>query len=82
MGLCNGAIKFVGEDKEKIAFDAVDELYDEDMTSLVTIIYGEGVSEEDAQKIEAMLNEKYPNGAEVSIVNGGQPIYYYIISVE
>lgn len=82
MGLCNGAIKFVGEDKEIIAFDAVDELYDEDMTSLVTIIYGEGVSEEDAQKIEAMLNEKYPNGAEVSIVNGGQPIYYYIISVE
>ncbi len=82
MGLCNGAIKFIGEDKEEIAFSATDELFDPDENGLVTIIYGENATEEDAQKIEEKLVEKYSSGIEVSMVNGGQPVYYYLISVE
>ncbi len=82
MGLCNGAIKFIGEDKEKIAFSATDELFNPDENGLVTIIYGENATEEDAQKIEEKLVEKYASGIEVSMVNGGQPVYYYLISVE
>lgn len=82
MGLCNGAIKFIGEDKEEIAFSATDELFNPDENGLVTIIYGEDASEEDAQKIEEKLTEKYQSNIEVSIVNGGQPVYYYLISVE
>ena len=82
MGLCNGAIKFIGEDKEEIAFSATDELFNPDENALVTIIYGEDATEEDAQKIEEKLTEKYQSNIEVSIVNGGQPVYYYLISVE
>lgn len=82
MGLCNGAIKFISDDKEQTAADTTDELFDKDMHSLVTIIYGEGVTEEDATKVEEMLKAKHGNDIEISIVNGGQPIYYYIISVE
>lgn len=82
MGLCNGAIKFIGEDREKIAFSATDELFNPDENALVTIIYGEDATEEDAQKIEEKLTEKYGSNIEVSIVNGGQPVYYYLISVE
>ncbi len=82
MGLCNGSIKFISEDKEQTAKDTVADLFDKDMHSLVTIIYGEGVTEEDATKVENMLKEDYGNDIEISIVDGGQPIYYYIISVE
>lgn len=82
MGLCNGAIKFIGEDREEIAFSATDELFNPDENALVTIIYGEDATEEDAQKIEEKLTEKYGSNIEVSIVNGGQPVYYYLISVE
>lgn len=82
MGLCNGDIKHIGEDKEDIALKAIDELYDKDLSSLITIIYGKDVSEEDAQKLEAMVAEQYSGDIEVSVVDGGQPIYYYIISVE
>lgn len=81
MGLCNGAIKHIGEDKEQIAFESASELFDDDISSLITIIFGEGITEEDASKVEKMLTEAHP-GAEISIVEGGQPIYYYIISVE
>lgn len=56
MGLCNGAIKFIGEDREN-CFSATDELFNPDENALVTIIYGEDATEEDAQKIEEKLTE-------------------------
>ena len=82
MGLCNGAIKFIGEDKEQIAFDSCCEMFNPDENSLITVIYGEGMTEDDASRLEAMLGEKLGDSAEISVVNGGQPVYYYIISVE
>ena len=82
MGLCNGAIKFIGENREEIAFKATAELFNPDENNLVTLIYGEDTTEEEAQRVEKMLNEKFASNIEVSIVNGGQPVYYYIISVE
>ena len=82
MGLCNGAIKFIGEDKEQIALDSCCEMFNPDENSLVTVIYGEGMTEDDASRLEAMLGEKLGDSAEISVVNGGQPVYYYIISVE
>lgn len=82
MGLCNGAIKFIGENREEIAFKATAELFNPDENNLVTLIYGEDTTEEEAQRVEEMLNEKFACDIEVSIVNGGQPVYYYIISVE
>ena len=82
MGLLNGKIKFIGVDKEDIAFKTVDKLFKRSAHSLVTLIFGEGVNEEEAAKVEERLKEKYKNDIEISVVNGGQPVYYYIISVE
>ena len=82
MGLCNGKIKFIGNDIVDIAYKAADKLFKRAEHSLITIIYGEGVSEEDAAKVEEKLSSKYGSDAEISVVNGNQPIYYFIISVE
>lgn len=82
MGLCNGKIKFIGDDIIDIAFKSADKIFKKNEHSLVTIIYGDGVNEEDAVKVEEKLSEKYGSDIEISVVNGGQPIYYFIISVE
>jgi hypothetical protein len=82
MGLANGKIKFIGDNKEEIAFKTTDKLFKRGTHSIVTLIYGEGVNEDDATIVESRLKEKYGDDIEISIVNGGQPIYYYIISVE
>lgn len=82
MGLCNGAIKFIGEDKEEIAFNSAAELFNPEENSLITVIYGKDETEENANKIEQMLIDKLGDNVEVSVVDGGQPVYYYIISVE
>ena len=47
----------------------------------ITMFYGEGVKEKDAEYIRAKVEAKYPN-CEVTMINGGQPVYYYLISVE
>lgn len=82
MGLCNGTIKFIGEDKEEIAFNSAAELFNPEENSLITVIYGKDETEENANKIEQMLIDKLGDDVEVSVVDGGQPVYYYIISVE
>lgn len=82
MGLCNGVIKFIGEDKEEIAFNSAAELFNPEENSLITVIYGKDETEENANKIEQMLIDKLGDDVEVSVVDGGQPVYYYIISVE
>ena len=82
MGLCNGAIKFIGEDKEEIAFNSAAELFNPEENSLITVIYGKDETEENANKIEQLLIDKLGDDVEVSVVDGGQPVYCYIISVE
>ena len=47
----------------------------------VTIFYGEDVTEEDARKAEAVFTDTCPD-AEISVLSGGQPVYYYVISIE
>ena len=51
-------------------------------SQFVTVITGEDVTEEQAAQIEAAVDEKYGSKVELTFINGGQPIYYYIISVE
>lgn len=82
MGLCNGKIKFTGKDITEIAFKSADKIFRKNQSSIVTIIYGEGADESMAQTVEDKLHAKYGDDIEISIVNGGQPIYYFIISVE
>ena len=82
MGLVNGKIKFIGNDTVDIAFKTVEKLFKRGEHSLVTIIYGQDTDESSAEMLEERLSAKYGNDMEISIVNGGQPIYYYILSVE
>ncbi len=82
MGLCNGKIKYLGEDKVDIAVKSAQRVFKKNEHSLITLIYGEGVSEEEAVQVEEALAKKYGSEVEISIVDGGQPIYYFIISVE
>ena len=82
MGMANGAIKFIGDDKEQIAFETAESMIDTSVHSLVTIIFGEGADENGAQAVEQKLGEKFGSDIEISILDGGQPVYYYIISVE
>ena len=51
-------------------------------SSFVTLIHGEDVSEGDAEEARSFIQARVPAGVEVTAVNGGQPIYYFIISVE
>ena len=48
---------------------------------LVTVYYGEDVDEADAKQTAAALEESLPD-AEITVINGGQPVYYYMISIE
>ncbi|MCM1113887.1 MAG: DAK2 domain-containing protein [Clostridium sp.] len=82
MGLCNGKIKFIGKDKVDIAIKATEKLFKKSEHSLVTVIYGDGVTEEEANHVSDALNKEFGDEAEISVVNGGQPIYYFIVSVE
>ena len=52
-----------------------------DDSAFATVIFGEGVTEEQAAEVENLLH-KENKGMEISIINGGQPVYYYILSVE
>lgn len=65
-------------------FDAVKKLAREMVrtdSAFATIIFGEGVSEEDAAKVEEIFR-KENRDLEITVIDGGQPVYYYIISVE
>ena len=56
------------------------EMIDEE-SEIISVYYGEDISEEEAEDLSNKLSEKYPD-CEVELNQGGQPIYYYLISVE
>ena len=80
MGIGDSGILAVGKDIAETTKAMMAELVDED-SEIIGIYYGEDVKEEDAQKLGDELVALYPN-AEVEVHDGGQPIYYYVISVE
>ena len=80
MGIGDKGILSVGRDLDTITRAMVDAMMD-DEAELVSIYYGAEIDEKDAEKLTAELSEKYPD-CDVELQYGGQPIYYYIISVE
>lgn len=80
MGIGDRAILSVGSDLKETTLELVDELVDEE-SSIISIYYGADTTGEDADELSRMLEEKYPD-IEVEVNNGGQPVYYYILSVE
>ena len=82
MGLCNGKIKYTGNDIKDIAYKSAVKVFKKNQSSIITVIYGADTTEADAEEVKNRLAEKYGDDVEISIVNGGKPIYYFIISVE
>ncbi|MCI8299067.1 MAG: DAK2 domain-containing protein [Lachnospiraceae bacterium] len=80
MGIGDSSILSVGKDMDTVTKDMVAQMVDENST-IISIYYGEEVNEEDAQKLAAEVEKQYPD-CEVEVHPGGQPIYYYVISVE
>ena len=80
MGLDGKNILAVGSDISDVTAELVDKLIDED-SELVSIYYGEDISEEDANKLADVVSSKHKD-VDVEVNFGGQPVYYYLISVE
>jgi len=80
MGIGDKGILSVCKDVPTATLELIDELVDED-SELISIYYGEDISEEDAESLVEAVEEKYPD-VDVELQNGGQPIYYYVLSVE
>lgn len=80
MGIGDSGITAVGTDIAATTKEMLETLVDED-SELISIYYGADVSEEDAEKLTAEIEEKYPS-VDVDTHFGGQPIYYYVLAVE
>ena len=80
MGIGDAGILAVGKERLQVAEDMVAEMIDEE-SEIISVYYGEDISEEEAEDLSNKLSEKYPD-CEVELNQGGQPIYYYLISVE
>lgn len=80
MGIGDKTILAAGTDKKTVTLEMIDRMVDED-SAIVSIYFGSDSSEEEASKLAEAIEEKYPD-VEVEINDGGQPIYYYVISVE
>lgn len=80
LGMENGKITVIEKDFVTAAFKITKRMFKRS-SSLITIIKGDGVSDEDADKLVQQLSDKFSD-AEVSVIDGGQPVYYFIISVE
>lgn len=81
LALENGKLSFTEKDLTKAAVKLARSMVKKD-SSFVTVISGCDVNEEDAEKLTEQISAKMPSGVEVTRLNGGQPVYYYIISVE
>ena len=82
LGLDNGKLSFTEKDVTKAVTRLTAKLAKRAETSFITVIYGADVSDSQAQEAYEALTAKLPNDVEVNLVNGGQPVYYYIISAE
>lgn len=80
LGMENGKITVVEDDLVGAAYKITRHLCERN-TEMITIFYGEGATEADAEKLSEMLTKKLPS-VDVSVLNGGQPVYHFIISVE
>ena len=80
MGIGDKTILAVGTDLKTTTIELLDSMIDED-SAIVSIYFGSDSSEESAAEIAEVIEGKYPD-VEVEIHDGGQPIYYYVMSVE
>ena len=80
MGLDDHSVLTSGKNVSDTTIDLVEKIIDENASN-ITIFYGEGITEDDASELQSRLEQKFSD-VDVSIIYGGQPVYYYIISIE
>ncbi len=85
LGLVNGKLALTEKDPTKALMKIVKAMVTKD-TTFLTLIYGEGISDDEADKARELMEAKAKkvsrNFEEVTLINGGQPVYHYILSVE
>lgn len=81
LALDNGKLAFTEKDVNKAVLKLCKKLAKGDV-SYITLIYGADVTEENAEQTRNLIQSKVSDKIEVMLVNGGQPVYYYIISAE
>ena len=80
MGVADSGIVAVGKEIGDTAFESVKTLVDDD-SELISVYYGKDISEEDAEALAERIRSEFED-CEVEVASGGQPLYYYIISIE
>lgn len=80
MGIGDKGILAVGTDMAEITMEMIEHMVDEE-SALISVYYGSDIAEEDAEALTEAISDKYP-AVDVELQYGGQPIYYYVISVE
>lgn len=81
IALDNGKLVFTEKTPVKAAVKLARNLIKKD-SQFVTVFYGGGITEDEANEAVRLISSKIPDEVEITVVNGGQPIYYFIISVE
>ncbi len=81
LALDNGKLAFTEKDVNKAAYKLTKKMLHGD-SSFITLIYGADVTEEKAQQLYDQLSAKLGTRIEITLLRGGQPVYYYLISVE
>ena len=81
MAITGGKITYVDTDLSKTVMKLLKQMVKKD-SEFITVITGADVERSQARVIEEQIMAKYGSKAEVTMINGGQPVYYYIISVE
>ena len=81
MALLGGKISFIDTDLERTVLKLLKKMIKSD-SEFVTVIHGADVTEEQAASLQEQIEEKFGEKVEITFINGGQPVYYYILSVE
>jgi len=80
IGIVDGEILTAGKEIDQVTKELISNMVDED-SEIITLLYGADISEDEARAMEEFLEEAYPD-LDIEVHSGGQPLYYYIISVE
>ena len=80
MGMADGGILSTGNDINSVTIDMISSMITED-SELISLYYGADITEAAANGLLSKLSETYPD-IDIELNAGGQPVYYYIVSVE
>lgn len=80
LGINDGKLTLVGKNIEQVTLDLIDKTITDD-SELITVFYGEDITEEEGSRVMDVLQEKYSE-LDIELIYGGQPIYYYLIAIE